>query len=100
MKGSEILQMRLNNSGLSHSPFKSADDAVSHLGAVQAQDFAAAKWAVGLRMQDATEEALEKAFSDGAQSLTCGQFSGLMRDLKPLVELWKAARVTPAPARV
>lgn len=43
MNASEILKLRLHNSGLSHSPFKNAADAVSHLGAVQAQDFAAAK---------------------------------------------------------
>ena len=38
----------------------------------------------------------EKAISDGAQSLTCDQFDVMMRDLGPLVELWKRARVTPA----
>jgi 3-deoxy-7-phosphoheptulonate synthase len=42
----------------------------------------------------------EKAISDGAQSLTCAQFAAMMRDLEPLVGLWKAARVTPAPAAV
>ena len=34
----------------------------------------------------------EKAVSDGAQSLTCGQFDAMMGDLKPLVDLWKTAR--------
>lgn len=42
----------------------------------------------------------DKAVSDGAQSLTCVQFENLMRDLKPLVALWKTARVTPAGAAV
>jgi 3-deoxy-7-phosphoheptulonate synthase len=40
----------------------------------------------------------EKAFSDGAQSLTLDQFRALTRDLKPYLELWKAARVAPAAA--
>jgi 3-deoxy-7-phosphoheptulonate synthase len=40
----------------------------------------------------------EKAISDGAQSLNCAQFAAMMRDLAPLVELWKAARVTSVPA--
>jgi hypothetical protein len=62
MNASEILELRLHNSGLSHSPFKSAADAVSHLGAVQAQDFAAAKWALGLRIKNSTDEDIEKAF--------------------------------------
>jgi len=35
----------------------------------------------------------EKARSDGAQSLYISQFQQMMRDLKPYVELWKAARL-------
>jgi Winged helix DNA-binding domain len=65
MNASEILKLRLYNTGLSHSPFKSAADAVFHLGAVQAQDFAAAKWALGLRIEDSTDEDIEKAFNEG-----------------------------------
>ena len=41
----------------------------------------------------------EKAFSDGAQSLTLDQFRALTRDLSPYLELWKTAR-TPAAAAV
>ncbi len=41
----------------------------------------------------------EKAFSDGAQSLTFDAFRAMMRDLKPYIELWKNARVA-APAAV
>ena len=40
----------------------------------------------------------EKAFSDGAQSLTLDQFRALTNDLKPYLELWKAARVPAAAA--
>jgi hypothetical protein len=35
------------------------------LGAVQAQDFAAARWALGLRMHKATATDIERAFNDG-----------------------------------
>jgi hypothetical protein len=62
----EILKLRLFNSGLSSSPFRSVADAVSHLGAVQAQDYAAAKWALGLRIKDSTDADVEKAFNEGA----------------------------------
>ncbi len=65
MNASEILNLRLHNSGLTHSPFKSAADAVSHLGAVQAQDFASAKWALGLRIKNSTDQDIEKAFNEG-----------------------------------
>ena len=65
MNTSEILKLRLYNSGLSQSLFKSAADAVSHSAAVQAQDFTAAKWALGLRIKNSTDEDIEKAFNDG-----------------------------------
>jgi hypothetical protein len=65
MNASEILSLRLHNTGLRHSPFISAADAVTHLGAVQAQDFAAAKWALGLRIKNATDEEIENAFNAG-----------------------------------
>lgn len=35
----------------------------------------------------------EKAMSDGAQSLTFEQFSRMMHDLEPYIQLWKASRV-------
>ena len=38
---------------------------VHWLGAVQAQDYYAAKWALGLRMHAATDQGLEKAFAAG-----------------------------------
>jgi 3-deoxy-7-phosphoheptulonate synthase len=34
----------------------------------------------------------EKAISDGAQSLDMPQFAKMMEELKPYIELWKAAR--------
>jgi 3-deoxy-7-phosphoheptulonate synthase len=42
----------------------------------------------------------ELAWSDGAQSLDIPQFRRLMADLKPYIELWAKARVTPAAAAV
>jgi hypothetical protein len=39
---------------------------VEWLGAVQAQDFAVAKWALGLRLQGVTDDDVEQAFTDGA----------------------------------
>jgi len=65
MNISEIPRLRLYNSGLTHSPFSSAVDAVTHSAAVQAQDFAAAKWALGLRIKNSTDKDIEKAFNDG-----------------------------------
>lgn len=63
---SEILNRRLFNTGLAGSPFQGPADAIAHLGAVQAQDFAAAKWSLGLRVKNSTDAGIEKAFNDGA----------------------------------
>jgi 3-deoxy-7-phosphoheptulonate synthase len=38
----------------------------------------------------------EKAMSDGAQSLSTEQFTEMMRELRPYVELWKQSRVGEA----
>ncbi|MBI4165046.1 MAG: 3-deoxy-7-phosphoheptulonate synthase [Acidobacteria bacterium] len=40
----------------------------------------------------------EKAFSDGAQSMTLETFRDMMRDLKPYIELWKSSRVAATAA--
>lgn len=66
MNNSDIAHRRLRNQGLSKIVFKDAHDAVSQLGAVQAQDFAGAKWALGQRLKDSTESALDQAFADGS----------------------------------
>ena len=66
MTNLEIAQKRLHNQLISRQTFEKAGDAVKWLCAVQAQDYAAAKWALGLRMQNATEEIIEQAFTSGA----------------------------------
>ncbi|MGZ4904530.1 MAG: winged helix DNA-binding domain-containing protein [Halobacteriota archaeon] len=65
MNASEILRLRLYNSGLSLSSFDNVVDAISHLGAVQAQDFPAAKWGLGLRIRSSIDKEIESAFNDG-----------------------------------
>ena len=61
----DIAALRLRNQRLVDPDFKSPADVVAHLGAVQAQDYAAAKWAVGLRMRKATDATVERAFNEG-----------------------------------
>src|SRR6266571_4723834 len=60
-----IAQQRLHNQLITRQTFEKADDVVRWLCAVQAQDYAAAKWALGLRMQNSTDEIIEQAFTDG-----------------------------------
>src|SRR3954464_15110743 len=61
----DIAHQRLLNQRLAGDRFEKPDDVVAWMGAVQAQDYAGAKWGVGQRTFDPTEDALEQAFTDG-----------------------------------
>lgn len=61
-----IAHHRLHNQRIASDLFEEPADVVKWLGAVQAQDYPAAKWAVGLRIQEATDAEIEQAFNDGA----------------------------------
>lgn len=61
----DVVSQRLNNHKLASSEFKKPVDVVRWLGAVQAQDFHGAKWALALRMRKATDAAVEEAFNEG-----------------------------------
>ncbi len=65
MNNTDIALLRLPSQSISPSRFASVRDVVAWFGAMQAQDFAAAKWAVGLRMTHATDESIEEAFNKG-----------------------------------
>lgn len=56
---------RLHAQGISAPAAASPADAVRHLGAMQAQDYHAALWAVGLRTQGATRSQVEDAIQRG-----------------------------------
>ena len=65
MHNTEIAYLRLRNQGLSKKIFQNATDVVGWLGAVQAQDYAGAKWALGQRLKNSTDAAIEKDFNEG-----------------------------------
>src|SRR5262245_9463329 len=65
MKNVDIAHHRLLNQSISHALFEEPTDVVEWLVAVQAQDFSAAKWALGLRLQGATEKEVEQSFTNG-----------------------------------
>src|SRR5712691_9619251 len=62
----EITTQRLHNQRLSHTNFKTPNEAVQWFGAVQAQDYAGAKWAIGQRILDTIDSALDQALADGS----------------------------------
>ena len=65
MNNSDIAHRRLHNQGLSKLRFADPGDVVAQLGAVQAQDYAGAKWALGQRIQNATDAAIDQLFNEG-----------------------------------
>jgi Winged helix DNA-binding domain len=60
----QIANRRLYQQGLAGTSFKTPVEVVRWLGAVQAQDYLGSLWAIGLRMRNATEEAIEQAIAD------------------------------------
>ena len=62
----DIVRLRLRNQKLVRSELRRPEDVVAGLGAVQAQDYPAAKWALGLRAAGVTDAGVEQAFSAGA----------------------------------
>ena len=63
---SKIRALRLANQRITGKKFPSASGVVGWLGAVQAQDFAGAKWGIGLRMTRGSELAIDEAFAHGS----------------------------------
>ncbi len=64
-KDISIPDMRLYAHHLFGKGFDTCRDAVSALGAVQAQDYPAAKWSLGLRMKSANDKQIGEAFNRG-----------------------------------
>jgi Winged helix DNA-binding domain len=65
MTNSDLVLTRLHNQKLLSSRFERPVEVVRWFGAVQAQDFNAAKWALALRMRTATDASVEEAFNKG-----------------------------------
>lgn len=55
-----LFQQRLTRDGCA-----SPAEVVNWLGAVQAQDYLGAKWSLGMRMENATDDLIERAFNAG-----------------------------------
>ena len=59
-------RLRLLNQALDQTDLRDPADIVRHLGAVQAQDYLGALWALGIRTRGATEQHVERAIADRA----------------------------------
>lgn len=65
MNITDITYLRLFNQLLIGSEYKTAKEIVSRMGAMQAQDYSMAKWAIGVRLPGSTEKTIEAALDEG-----------------------------------
>ena len=65
MTGFDIARQRLANQHISQSLFEKPAEVVARFGAVQAQDYAGGKWAVGQRTIGMTDADIDQACQDG-----------------------------------
>jgi hypothetical protein len=63
---SRFIAHRLRNQKLTRTALRLPADVVAWLGAVQSQDYAGAKWAIGQRAIGLTDAAVDRAFDEGA----------------------------------
>ena len=61
----EIAKYRLLNQQLAHTKIKSAVEMVEWFGAVQGQEYAQAKWGLGLRLPHLFDNDIENELNDG-----------------------------------
>lgn len=62
----DIASYRLHNQRLLQTDLTQPAEVVNWLGAVQSQDYAGAKWALGLRTRGLTDPDVDRAFADGS----------------------------------
>ena len=65
MTSNIISLLRLVNQQIAGTTFKTAKEIVAWMGAMQAQDYSMAKWAVGVRLPGSTDARIEAAITSG-----------------------------------
>ena len=66
----DVAYQRLHNQFLLSEKLNTPKEVVAWQGAVQSQDYAGAKWAIGLRTRGLTDLDLDRAFADGSMLRT------------------------------
>ena len=65
MNSVDIVQQRAINQQLTGTKFTSAQEIVTWMGAMQAQDYAMVKWAIGIRLPGSTDAMVEEVINAG-----------------------------------
>lgn len=89
-----IPEWRLRNQRIAGAGFERPGEVVAWMGAVQAQDYLGALWALGLRMKTATEEAVEQAIAERAVVRTW-PMRGTLHFVAPADVRWMLALLAP-----
>ncbi|MFL6202792.1 MAG: winged helix DNA-binding domain-containing protein [Thermoanaerobaculia bacterium] len=89
-----IADRRLRSQRIAGTGFKHPGEVVAWLGAVQAQDYLGALWALGLRMKRATEAAVEQAIAERTIVRTW-PLRGTLHFVAPADVRWMLALLTP-----
>lgn len=90
----KIARRRLYNQLIASASPRTPGDVVKEMGAVQAQDYAGALWAVGLRSFSARAEGVEQALADKAIIRTW-PMRGTLHFVAPEDVRWMLAYLTP-----
>jgi Winged helix DNA-binding domain len=101
MTNAEIIRYRLFNQQIAESKFKKPKQIVEWMVAMQAQEYAMAKWAIGLRLPGSTDQVIEKSFTEGEilrthlmrptwHFVTPGDIRWLLKLTAPRVEAFNA----------
>ena len=94
MASVKILHARLLNQQIAAHKFESPDEVVKWFGAVQAQDYLGALWAIGLRINNATESDIEKAIANKT-ILRTWPMRGTLHFIAPEDARWMLQLLTP-----
>ena len=95
----DIVLHRLHSQRLTGHKFKTPAEAVATLGAVQAQDYYPALWALGLRTEGATEATIERAIID-RQIVRSWPFRGTIHFVRPEDIRWMLELSAPRALKI
>ena len=85
--------MRLSHQLVVHSAFNKPGDVVHWLGAVQAQDYPAALWGIGMRTRGATARSIEQAIAE-KKIVRTWPMRGTLHFVSPQDVRWMLAHLT------
>ena len=90
----DLAHRRLHSQSIIPANGEPPEAIVRRLGAVQAQDYTSALWAVGLRVKTATQQTIEQALSD-RKIIRTWPMRGTLHFVAPADVRWMLALLTP-----